>query len=606
MKISLLTVSQWPRREFLDCQVAHVKKMVATFTASLSSPTEIEWVVVNASKTQTDQEAFGEWCVKTLKVPEVEFRLITPTKKSRAIGSMRQLGNEECRGDIIVCIDDDDYYYPTRISHALKKLKKSKKDLAACTSTLLLDDDLGVIIRLRGMHDRHGVNSTMAYTRKYALTHTYDVSRTFAEESSFTKGFTEPMEQLDAEHVYMHISHFGNTFSKKKILLLAMNGYEEVGRVTPEIPESFLSSHSPRLLEILRSDTVEPVAQITIYCGLFSIEWDPQCQSLGGSEQAVVYLARWFAKKGQSVRVYGLFPWKDSQRIDGVDYVGADLFRCRTRYPVLILWRYSGMTILKSPHLKADKLLVDLHDHGIPSYKLLHEYRDSIHQVMCKSNFQVYLVKKGLPGPLPSQCMFQVIPNGVRVQVFENALGKVERERKHLIYASCYSRGLEPILKHTWPVLHRLEPDAVLHGCYGLETLQDPTLKERIRGLLQQPGIVHHGRLDVGAVALLKAKCSFQLYYTPTLAEIDCISIRESLVVGCIPILSRVNVFAERHGFHVPNLGFEVKDYVKLAGVVRDLLNQNVEENREQLKTSVTVMDWEKTAEAWLEKIQCK
>jgi hypothetical protein len=606
MKISLLTVSQWPRREFLECQVAHVKKMIATFTASLSSATHIEWVVVNASKTNPDQEAFGEWCVETLKVPEVELRLITPTEKSRTIGSMRQLGNQECRGDIIVCIDDDDYYYPTRISHALKKLKKSKKELAACTSTFLLDDDLGVIVRLRGMHDRHGVNSTMAYTRKYALTHTYDVTKTFAEESSFTKGFSEPMEQLDGEHVYMQISHFGNTFSKKKILLLAMNGYEEVGRVTPESPESFLSSHSPRLLEILRSDVAEPVAQITIYCGLFSLEWDPQCQSLGGSEQAVVYLARWFAKKGKSVRVFGLFPWKDSQRIDGVDYVGVDLFRCRTHYPVLILWRLSGMMILKSPHLKADKLLVDLHDHVEGCYKLLDEYRNSIHMVMCKSNFQVHMVKRSIPEPLPSQCTMEIIPNGVRIQLFQNAVGKVKRETKHLIYASFYSRGLEPLLKHTWPILHRLEPDAVLHVCYGLDSLQDEAQKIRIRGLLQQPGIVHHGRLDVEKVALLKAKCSFQLYYTPTAAEIDCISIRESLVVGCIPILARVNVFSERHGFHVPNLGFEVKDYVKLAGVVRDLFHQNMEEVREKLKTSATVMDWEQTAEAWLEKIQSK
>lgn len=599
MKISLLTVSQWPRRNFLACQVDHVRDMLVGVVPS----NRVEWVVVNASKSHAKE--FAAWCAETLVVPDVELRVIEPTGKSRTIGSMRQLGNESCQGNVMVCIDDDDYYFPTRVTHALETLKKNKADLAACTSTLLLDDDFGVIVRLHGMHPQHGVNSTMAYTKKYARSHAYDASKTFAEEASYTRNFTEPMAQLDGNHVYMQISHFQNTFSKKKILLLAMNGQTQVGTVVADqTPDKFLQQHSPRLLEILRGAEDPPSTAVTFYCGLFSIVWDPECQSLGGSEQAVVNLARCFCASGLTVSVYGNFEFRETRVVDGVEYRHADQFRCRGGYDILVLWRMTGMMLLKSPNLRARRLVVDLHDHIPQTYQMLFEHRDRVHFVMCKSNFQVHLLKSQLPGPLPTTLGTAIIPNGVRTKLFEKVTGVI-RNPKHLVYASCYTRGLEPLLKHTWPILYRLDPEAVLHVCYGLETLTDTVFRDKMARLLDQPGVVHHGRLDVMGVAKLKASCGFHLYYTSTAAEIDCISIRESLVVGCLPILSNVNVFGERPGIHIKDVGFESKGYVQLAAVIaRDVFSKDLEEVRETLRTSPLVVDWETTAAKWLELIQ--
>jgi hypothetical protein len=104
-------------------------------------------------------------------------------------------------------------------------------------------------------------------------------------------------------------------------------------------------------------------------------------------------------------------------------------------------------------------------------------------------------------------------------------------------------------------------------------------------------------------VAQLKATCGFHLYYTATAAEIDCISIRESLVVGCIPILSKVNVFGERDGVHVENSGFEVKDYVQLAKIICELFTKDLEEFRASLQKSPLVMDWKKASETWWDKL---
>ena len=601
MKASLLTISQWPRREFLKCQVDHIKAMLPS-AASLVD--KVEWVIVNASK--VEESAFTAWCKEHLVVDGVEIRIVEPECEShdRTIGRMRQLGNDRCQGDIIVCVDDDDYYFPTRLSHAVRALQGKKEQIAACTRSLILDDDLGVVLQLSGIHARHGVHSTMAYTKKYARTHSYDVSKTFAEEASFTHGFTEPMVQLQGSDVFMQISHASNTFCKTKILLTAMIGNPEIGTVVGgETPETFLSKHSPRLLELVRDQPLPVARKITFYCGVFGIEWDPKSTSLGGSEQAVIYLARCFQARGYPVRVYGNFGFQ--QRVmDGVEYHHAHAFRCRAEYDVLILWRLYGMAVLASPNVSARALVVDLHDNIPQSYAMIENHAKKIHRVFCKSEFHQKILEMSThAGKIPGVV---VVPNGVRVDTFQRcAAPEKVRNHKHLVYASSYKRGLLPLLKHAWPILVHLETEAVLHVCYGMEDVspQEEEFRQEMTVLLQQRGIVHHGRLGVEQVARLKSRCGFHLYYTATTAEIDCISIRESLVVGCIPVLSEVNVFGQRHGIHVKGLGFEKKGYVELARQLYQLLSapqDTMDEVRRKLQESDTVMDWDTVAGRWL------
>ena len=600
MKVSLLTISQWPRREFLACQVDHIKAMLPPAKKWVK---ELEWVIVNASK--VEESAFTAWCHENLHVDKVEIRIIEPSCEApdRTIGRMRQLGNESCRGDLIVCLDDDDYYFPTRLVHAVQSLKGRKEQIAACSRSLILDEDLGVVIQLHGIHERHGVHSTMAYTRKYARTHSYDLTKTFAEEASFTKNFSEPMVQLDGHQVFMQLSHASNTFCKTKILLSAMNGNAQVGSVLAgQAPESFLQQHSPRLLELVRSQPLPTPRKITFYCGLFSIEWDPKCKSLGGSEQAVVHLATCFQSKGFPVRVYGNFSFQ-KRVVEGVEYYHANAFRCRATYDTLILWRLSGMAILPSPSLYAKQLVVDLHDNVPDSYRLIDAFHQKIHGVFVKSSYHQHMLRSHQTHPL----QIHVLPNGVRIDLFQKeAFPEEKRQHKHLVYASCYKRGLIPLLKHTWPILRHLDPEVHFHICYGMEgnNPEEEAFRQEMTLLMKQPGVHHHGRIPVQEVARLKSSCGFHLYYSPTTAEVDCISIRESLVVGCIPILSRVNVFGERHGVHVPDLGFEKKDYIQLARFLAQILSappESFQEMRGQLRSSNTLVDWETVAQQWLE-----
>ena len=65
-----------------------------------------------------------------------------------------------------------------------------------------------------------------------------------------------------------------------------------------------------------------------------------------------------------------------------------------------------------------------------------------------------------------------------------------------------------------------------------------------------QPGVMDHGRRPMDEIIKEKWKSSFHLYITDCEGEIDCISIRESLCTGCIPLISKSGVFDKRDGLH--------------------------------------------------------
>jgi hypothetical protein len=120
--------------------------------------------------------------------------------------------------------------------------------------------------------------------------------------------------------------------------------------------------------------------------------------------------------------------------------------------------------------------------------------------------------------------------------------------------------------------------------------------------LLASPGVMDHGRQDVEMINREKHLSSFHLYLSSSPSEIDCISVRESLVAGCIPILSNFGVFKNRHGFH-----FDMvmdKDILTVGHKIVDLLKMDdaiLETRRNMLMKSNTIISWENAAEQWIE-----
>ena len=99
---------------------------------------------------------------------------------------------------------------------------------------------------------------------------------------------------------------------------------------------------------------------------------------------------------------------------------------------------------------------------------------------------------------------------------------------------------------------------------------------------------------------------NFQLYITNTNSEIDCISIRESLVAGCIPLISNFGVFKEREGIHF-ELALQPRDVdlQQIGAKIVELLKQGDKLNpyREKIKKSPLLITWDKISMKWLDLI---
>jgi hypothetical protein len=93
---------------------------------------------------------------------------------------------------------------------------------------------------------------------------------------------------------------------------------------------------------------------------------------------------------------------------------------------------------------------------------------------------------------------------------------------------------------------------------------------------------------------------TFHLYLTNTKAEIDCISIKESIIAGCLPIITNFGVFRERDGIH---FDFNDDNQIRMTAIhiISLLKNPNkVEIYKNQIEEFGTKIDgWDKVAIDW-------
>ncbi len=323
--------------------------------------------------------------------------------------------------------------------------------------------------------------------------------------------------------------------------------YPQVEHTDKQITDLMPASVLSRFSAIFSPKKSSP-CDIAYYTGGTSIEWSPLDKSLGGSEQAVVHLSSEWTKLGKSVIVYGNF--KTNCIHQGVVYRSWKEFDWAATYDTLILWRHSGINCSLQFAIKAKKVLFDVHDTQQYFRFDFKPFAHKIDTIMLKSKFHVESFEKQFGEG--SAKNHKVIANGVRLEQFASKPDGVgERNPYRFCYCSCYTRGLEDLLKHVWPFIFQAEPRAELHVYYGMDGIQDQQQKQNLMFLMGQPGVMDHGRRDSETIRREKWMSTFHLYLTTCDGEIDCISIRESVAAGCIPIISRHGVFDEREGVHI-------------------------------------------------------
>ena len=135
---------------------------------------------------------------------------------------------------------------------------------------------------------------------------------------------------------------------------------------------------------------------------------------------------------------------------------------------------------------------------------------------------------------------------------------------------------------------------------------EDPQFVTTMFQLMQQPGVFDHGRQPHEVICEEKFKSNMNLYYTSTTSEIDCITIKESAYTGCIPVLSKYNLFGSRPGIHLPGNPDEPEDLKNAAVyIIKILMDDKLVENiRNQVVKSEMLYDWEDISNNWLKHLE--
>jgi len=209
--VSIVTITQYSRRKCLTNLAELIKKQVYRNIT--------EWVIVDGSHHSADAIAnekyiISQWKTLTLLPFNLEIVYI-PFVKKQYLSDLRNIGNNACHGDIIVCMDDDDYYPPTRVSHAVYRLINSSSLIAGCSNVYIYFYLYNRLFQFRTFGPNHSTNNCMAYKREYLKNHSHASGLDKAEESSFTNDFTEPMVQLDSGKCIVISCHNKNTVDKE-------------------------------------------------------------------------------------------------------------------------------------------------------------------------------------------------------------------------------------------------------------------------------------------------------------------------------------------------------------------------------------------------------
>lgn len=346
-----------------------------------------------------------------------------------------------------------------------------------------------------------------------------------------------------------------------------------------------------------------PDKSIVYFAGHTMYEWSPDSlkAGIGGSETAIINLVREWGKLGYSVTVYGNFGDKAGM-YDGANYLDYTRFNKFDTFDTLIIWR--RVDYLNFAY-KANRVWFDVHD-------VL--YKDQFNAQNLKNIQTIFFKSKYQRGLLPqvSEEQFVIIPNGVK-----NSLIDVDLTHKNpykLIYASNYQRGLELMLIHGWPIIKREIPEAVLNIYYGWDFTDlmygdnaDYRLwKDKMIELMKQPGIVEHGK--VGQDVLIAEKIDAVIhYYATNFEEMEPISLKESAMVGCLPVTTDYAALAEKE-YCLTTSGDPNDPSIQAAVAYKvvELLKDPVKlkELSHRSKKLAEAETWDKIAKRWIDRIE--
>lgn len=169
---------------------------------------KMEWIIIDDGTDKIED--------LVANIPQVKYYKFD---EKMTLGKKRNIAHQFCEGDIIIYMDDDDYYPPTRVSHAVCKLKENPKILCAGSSELYIYfKHIHQMIQFGPYGPNHATAATFAFRKSLLEQTRFDDNTSIAEEKSFLKNYTIPFIQLDPLKTILVFSHVHNSFDKKKLL----------------------------------------------------------------------------------------------------------------------------------------------------------------------------------------------------------------------------------------------------------------------------------------------------------------------------------------------------------------------------------------------------
>jgi glycosyltransferase involved in cell wall biosynthesis/tetratricopeptide (TPR) repeat protein len=286
---------------------------------------------------------------------------------------------------------------------------------------------------------------------------------------------------------------------------------------------------------------------VVFMCGNAIRPWSPltpESQGIGGSETAVIEIAKRLQKDGAKVLVFN-DPGEEEGWYDGVGYLNFARMNSTMPCDVLVSWRRPEVA-LESTGAKTNWLW--MHDLNKEA-AFLPAHAEAYDKVFGVSEWHRDYLKMVYPF-LGDKADY--LHNGINLDRFPD-LGFKHKQRFKVVYTSSPDRGLANLLG-VWPYIVNQEPAAELHIFYGWDNFDAliakgswgaKRMKDAIMGRMEgQKGIFWRGNLPQSQLAQELSTAQVWAYPT-TFTEVFCISAVEAMAAGLIPITSILGALPE-------------------------------------------------------------
>ncbi len=281
---------------------------------------------------------------------------------------------------------------------------------------------------------------------------------------------------------------------------------------------------------------------ISIFCGNCFEEWDETNleKGIGGSEEAVIHMARRLGAKGWNVEIFNSVP--SARTFGNVTYRPFWEFNYLDAVDVFISWR--NPALFEYMDVNAKQRYVWVHD-----MMQAGEFTEARWSKCDKIMFLSKAHRDAYPHVPEEKVLYTA--NGIDIEMLLENSKDVERIPWKMINTSAPDRGLHCLLT-MWPKIKEKYPEATFYWYYGWQTYDSynannperMAFKDELVKLLKQPGVFEGGRISHQEIAAEMASSDLWVYPTEFF-ETSCITAMKAQALGAVPVTTNVGALKE-------------------------------------------------------------